>query len=107
MLSTQRCRIGIRHDLVVIAMHHQNRHGDLLQVFGLGERDDAVVSFISPSNPDPMPSQVSRWSLVSGRASRDGFVVQNAHHLASPADLPTWHPHRRVAGDGFPQGADR
>jgi len=32
--------IGIRHDLVVIAMHHQDRHGDLLQVFGevrLGE----------------------------------------------------------------------
>ena len=27
-------RIGIWHDLVVIAMHHQDRHGDLLQVFG-------------------------------------------------------------------------
>ena len=45
-LCRQRCRIGIRHDLVVIAMHHQDRHGDLLQVFGevrLGEGDDAVI----------------------------------------------------------------
>ena len=39
-------RIGVRHDLIVLAVHHQNRDGDLLQVFGevgLGERDDAVV----------------------------------------------------------------
>ena len=38
--------IGIRHDLIVIAVHHEDRHGDLLQVFGevrLGEGDDAVV----------------------------------------------------------------
>src|SRR2546422_5764034 len=29
-LCRQWRRIGIRHDLVVIAMHHQHRHGDLL-----------------------------------------------------------------------------
>jgi len=39
-------RIGIGHDLVVIAMHHQDRHINLFKVFrevSLGESDDAVV----------------------------------------------------------------
>ena len=37
---------------VVIAMHHQDRHGDLLQVFGevrLGEGDDAVIMRLGAS----------------------------------------------------------
>ena len=45
-LCRQRPRIGIRHDLVIIAVHHQDRHGDLLQTFGevrLGEGDDAIA----------------------------------------------------------------
>jgi hypothetical protein len=49
-LSRQRCRIGIRHDPVVSAMHYQDRHGDL-QVFGevrLGEGDDAVIMRLAP-----------------------------------------------------------
>ena len=51
--SSARCRIGIRHDLVVIAMHHQDRHGDLLEVFGevrLGEGDDAVLMRLGASH---------------------------------------------------------
>ena len=45
-LRRQRPGIGIRHDLVVLAVHHQGRHVDLLQVLGevgLGEGNDAVV----------------------------------------------------------------
>jgi hypothetical protein len=26
-------RVGIRNDLIVVAMHHQHGHGDLLEVF--------------------------------------------------------------------------
>jgi hypothetical protein len=43
-LCRQGCGIGIRHDLIVVAMHHQHGHGDLLEVVGeisLRERDDA------------------------------------------------------------------
>src|SRR5205085_6387931 len=29
-LCRQRSGVGIRHDLVVIAVHHEDRHGDLL-----------------------------------------------------------------------------
>src|SRR4029077_13585605 len=38
--------VGIGNDLIVVAVHHEHRYGDLLQVFGeigLGEGDDAVV----------------------------------------------------------------
>src|SRR3989449_5248356 len=52
-LCRQRRRIGIRHDLVVIAMHHQDGHGDLLQIFGevrLGEGDDAVIMRLCASH---------------------------------------------------------
>ena len=44
-LGSQRACVGERHDLVVLAMHHQHRNGDLLKVFGevgLGEGHDAV-----------------------------------------------------------------
>ena len=33
-LCRQRSSRDIRHDLVVLAMHHQDRHLDLLEVFG-------------------------------------------------------------------------
>src|SRR5229473_421956 len=52
-LCRQRSRIGIRHDLVVIAMHHQDRHSDLLQVLGevrLREGDDAVIMRLCASH---------------------------------------------------------
>ena len=45
-LGAQRAGVGIGHDLVVIAVHDQRRHGELLQVLGevrLGEGHDAVV----------------------------------------------------------------
>src|ERR1700733_16040397 len=62
----QLCRewsgIGIRHNLVVIAVHYQNRHSDLLQIFSevsLGEGDNAVIMrfgaahhALSPPIPD-------------------------------------------------------
>ena len=38
--------VRIGHDLIVITVHHQCRHRDLLQILsevGLGEGDDAVV----------------------------------------------------------------
>jgi len=45
-LGGQRRGIGVRHDLVVVAVHHQHGHVDLLQILGevrLRECDDAVV----------------------------------------------------------------
>jgi hypothetical protein len=45
-LRGQRRRVGIRNDLVVVAVHDQDGHGDLFQVvgeIGLRERDDTVV----------------------------------------------------------------
>jgi hypothetical protein len=45
-LGRQRPGVGVGHDLVIFAVHDQNRHADALQVrgeVGLGERDDAVV----------------------------------------------------------------
>jgi hypothetical protein len=44
---------GIRYDLIVVAVHHQNRHGNLLQVLGeirLREGDDAVVVCLGASH---------------------------------------------------------
>src|SRR6266511_3422361 len=44
-LGGQRSGVGVGNDLVVIAVHHQDRHRDLLEVLGeigLGEGDDAV-----------------------------------------------------------------
>jgi hypothetical protein len=41
-----RSGVGIGHDLVIVAMHHEDRHRDLLQVLGkigLRKRDDAIV----------------------------------------------------------------
>jgi hypothetical protein len=52
-LCRQRGGIGIRHDLVVIAVHHQHRHGDLPQIFGeigLGEGNDAVIMCLGPAH---------------------------------------------------------
>src|SRR5271170_7693550 len=45
-LGGQRPGVGVGHDLVVIAVHDQDRHRDRLEVLGevgLGERHDAVV----------------------------------------------------------------
>src|SRR5713101_5047952 len=45
-------RSADRHNLIVVAMHHQNRYVDLLQVFsevGLREGLDAVVMGLDPS----------------------------------------------------------
>src|SRR5215510_16010081 len=45
-LHRQQCGVGDRHELVVVAVHHQRRDGDGFQVFGearLGEGLDAVV----------------------------------------------------------------
>src|SRR6516162_1333632 len=45
-LRRQRTGIGVRNDLVVVAMHHQHRHRDLLQILGeigLRKGDDAVI----------------------------------------------------------------
>src|SRR6266705_1716392 len=44
-LCRQWCGVGIRNDLIVVAVHHQDRHGDLLEVIskiGLGESNDAI-----------------------------------------------------------------
>ena len=45
-LRRQRTSVGVRNDLIVVAVHDQDRHGDLLQIrgeVGLGEGNDAVV----------------------------------------------------------------
>src|SRR3954468_19841302 len=45
-LGGQRSGVGVGNDLVVVAVHHQYRHRDLLEVLGeigLGEGNDAVV----------------------------------------------------------------
>ena len=45
-LGAQRTRVRVRHDLVIIAVHHQCGNRNLLQIFreiGLGEGDDAIV----------------------------------------------------------------
>lgn len=45
-LGREQGRVSDRHDLVVIAVHDEGRHGDDLQVFGevgFGEGLDAVV----------------------------------------------------------------
>ena len=50
-LGGQRTRIRIGHDLIVLAVHHQHGHGDLLEVFGeigLREGGDAVVVRLAP-----------------------------------------------------------
>src|SRR6266481_722617 len=53
----------IWHDLVVLAMHDQNRHRNLLQIFrevGLRERDDAVVTRLGTAHhalAPPIPNE--------------------------------------------------
>src|ERR1700684_3557764 len=45
-LGGQRPGIRIRHDLVIVAVHHERRHREFLQVrreIGLRESDDAIV----------------------------------------------------------------
>jgi hypothetical protein len=45
-LRGQRPGVGVGDDLVVVTVHDEDRHGDLLEVLGeigLGEGDDAVV----------------------------------------------------------------
>src|SRR5438045_4909006 len=57
-LCRKRRRIGIRNYLVVIAVHHQHRHGDLLQVFGeigLRKRDDAVIMSLGAAHHSLAP----------------------------------------------------
>ena len=52
-LCRQRSSIGIRHNLVVIAMQHEDGHRDPFQVFGevrLRERDDAVIVRLGAAN---------------------------------------------------------
>src|SRR5438270_2236415 len=58
----ERCRIRIRHNLIVVAVHHQNWHVDFLQIFsevGLRKRDDAVIMGLGPAHhslPPPIPN---------------------------------------------------
>jgi hypothetical protein len=78
-------RIGIRHNLVVIAMHHQDRHGDLFQVFGkvgLRECDDAVIvrfgashHTLAPPIPDhPLRGLCTRPVVTIERSSLDILI---------------------------------
>src|ERR1700733_5073369 len=58
-LCRQQACVGVRDDLVVIAMHHQHRNRDLLEILreiGLRESDDAiVVSLRAPHHALPPP----------------------------------------------------
>src|SRR3984957_12527552 len=60
-LGSQRACVGERHDLVILAMHHQNRNGDLLEVFGeVGLRQglDAVILGLGPAHHSLTPPVV-------------------------------------------------
>ena len=94
-LGRQRRRIGIRHDLVVVAVHHQHRHGDLLQVFGevgLREGDDAVVvglraahHALTPPIPDDRLRRFRARPVVAVERPRRQVVIELGRLAASCA----------------------
>src|ERR1700729_2186952 len=72
-LGGKRAGVGKRHDLVVLAVHHQHRNGNLLKVFGeVGLRQglDAVILGLGPPHHS-LPQPVIDHSL---RDLRDGTV---------------------------------
>src|ERR1700691_2614581 len=63
-LCRQRAGVGVRDDLIVLAMHHQDRDSDLLQVFGLvglREGDDAVVMRFGAAHHALAPPVLDDW----------------------------------------------
>jgi hypothetical protein len=84
-LGRQRSGIGIWRNLVVVAMHHQDRHVDRLQILGeisLGERDDAVVMRLA-SRPRPRRQALARYRRANTAClfnPADGG--SRLHHLA-------------------------
>ena len=85
-LCRQRSRIGVRHDLVVIAVHDQDWHRDLLQIVGevrLGEGDDAIVvrlgashHALAPPVPDHGLRGVRTRAVVSIERSSGEVVIE-------------------------------
>src|SRR3546814_15945631 len=59
MLDCQRCGIGVRHNLIILAVNDQHRHFDGLQVLGkVGFRkglDTPITSLDAPHHPLPPP----------------------------------------------------
>jgi hypothetical protein len=71
-LGRQRAGVDVGHNLVIIAVHDQDRHRDLLQVLGevgLGERDDPVVMGLRAAHHAlPPPVLDDRLRRRGGRA---------------------------------------
>ena len=72
-LGRQRPGVGVGHDLIVVAVHHQHRHVDLLEVLGevgLRERLDAVVMRLGAAHhalaPPVLDDALARPSRPAG-----------------------------------------
>src|SRR5258705_6031080 len=56
------CTNGVRDDLIVLSVHHQNRHINGLQILvklSFGERLDAVVLCLDPTHHSLAPPVIS------------------------------------------------
>ena len=63
--------VGVGDDLVIVAVHHQDRHRDLLEVLGeigLGEGNDAVVFAFAP----PIIPWRHQFSMIASDDSTPG-----------------------------------
>src|SRR5262245_22528436 len=63
-LDREQCRVGDRHDLVVVAMHHERRYVDDLQILGevgLRERLDPVVVRLCAPHHALAPPILDDW----------------------------------------------
>ena len=101
---------GIGHDLVVVAVHHQDRHHDLLQVLGeigLGKGDDAVVvrpgaSHLRSHLPqiirsDDRPGASESSLFWSGNLAEVGHFIFGYESLWLPQSLLRPERQRRLA----------
>src|SRR3546814_3970200 len=68
-LDCQRCGIGVRHNLIILAVNDQHRHFDGLQVLGkVGFRkslDTPITSLDAPHHPLPPRSEEHTSELQS------------------------------------------
>jgi hypothetical protein len=83
-LDRKRRRIGVRHDLIIVAMHDERRHVNLLQVLsevGLREGLDAIVVRLGTSHHSLTPPVVDD-TLTYLRARTVEAVEGASGHVA-------------------------
>src|SRR5258708_39274364 len=88
-LCRQWSSIGVGNELIVVAVHYQHRHGDLLEVvgeIGLRESDDAVVMRLGAAHhslPPPVPDRGLQSSSRLAGSTRRKVRPSNRSRIAT------------------------